>query len=86
MAGAAQCNLDTISSLSGDTLLLEDVSDSEIPPSESQNVLLSQSLELLSVELQTAEQQAATTPGNTTYAATVADNTPRVRDLLRLSQ
>lgn len=57
MAGAAQRDLDTISNLSGDTLLLGDVSDSEIPPSESQNVLLSLSLELLSVELQTAEQQ-----------------------------
>ena len=64
-------------------MLLEDVSDSEVPPSESQNVLLSQSLELPSVELQTAEQQAASVPGNTTYAAAVADNTPRVNESSR---
>lgn len=62
MAGAAQRNLDTISNMSGDTFLLGDVSDSEVPPSESQNVLLSQSLELPS-EPQTAEQQAVSALG-----------------------
>ena len=49
--GATQRDLDTISNMSGDTFLLGDVSDSEVPPSESQNVLLSQSLELPSVDL-----------------------------------
>ena len=79
MAGAAQRDLDTISNMSGDTFLLGDVSDSEVPPSESQNVLLSESLERPS-ELQTAEQQAVSAPGNTSYAAAVADNTPRVNE------
>ena len=42
MAGAAQRDLDTISNMSGDTLLLEDVSDSEVPPSESQCFIVSE--------------------------------------------
>lgn len=79
MAGAAQRDLDTISNMSGDTFLLGDLSDSEVPPSESQNVLLSQSLELPS-EPQTAEQQAVSAPGNRSYAAAAADNTPRVNE------
>ena len=79
MAEAAQRDLDTISNMSGDTFLLGDVSDSEVPPSESQNVLLSQSLELPS-ESQTAEQQAVSAPGNSSYAAAVADNAPRVNE------
>ena len=79
MAEAAQRDLDTISNMSGDTFLLGDLSDSEVPPSESQNVLLSQSLELPS-EPQTAEQQAVSAPGNISYAAAAADNTPRVSE------
>lgn len=82
MAGAAQRDLDTISNMSGDTFLLGDLSDSEVPPSESQNVLLSQSLELPS-EPQTAEQQAVSAPGNRSYAAAAADNTPRVNENAR---
>lgn len=83
MVRAAEHDLDTLSNMSGDTLLLEDVSDSEVRPSESQNVLLSQSLELPSVELQTAEQQAVSVPGNTTSATAVADNTSRVNESSR---
>lgn len=79
MAGAAQRDLETISNMSGDTFLLENVSDSEVPL-ESQNVLLSQSLELPSVELETAERQAASVSGNASYAAVVADNMPRVNE------
>lgn len=79
MAGAAQRDLETISNMSGDTFLLENVSDSEVPPLESQNVLLSQSLELPSVELETAERQAASVSGNASYAAVVADM-PRVNE------
>ena len=83
MAGAAQRDLDTISNMSGDTLLLEDVSDSEVPPLESQNVLLSERVELPSVELQTAEKQAVSVPGNKTYVAAVPNNTPHVNESSR---
>ena len=79
MAGATQRDLDTISNM----LLLEDVSDSEVPPSESQNVLLSQRVELPSVELQTAEKQAVSVPGNKTYVAAVPNNMPRVNESSR---
>ena len=41
---------------------------------------MSQSLELSSVELQTADKQATSVPGNAIYAAAVADNTPRVNE------
>lgn len=83
MAGATQRDLDTISYMTGDTLLLEDVSDSEVPPSESQNVLLSQRVELPSVELQPAEKQAVSVPGKKTYVAAVPNNTPRVNESSR---
>ena len=73
MAGVAQRDVKTISNQSGDTFLLSDV-DTDFP-SVSENPDLE-----LSSEPQTAEQQAVSAPGNISYAAAAADNTPRVNE------